>query len=196
MSKESRSRGRWVPKVECLEGRDLPAVVLFVTTTADSGAGSLRQAIGDANATSGPVEIRFTIPASGLNADVDSVIAGGDAAADVAVIRPTSALPSLTNPAGVWLDARTQTTLVGNTNPFGPEVVLDGSLAGAGVAGLTLVSSSNAVFGLNIQRFGGNGVTISGGDQNWIAGCFIGTNATGTAAAANGGHGVQMSGGA
>src|SRR5512132_218652 len=42
------------------------AATYTVTTTADSGAGSLRQAILDANANLGPDEIRFNIPAAGV----------------------------------------------------------------------------------------------------------------------------------
>ena len=44
----------------------LNAAIFTVTTTADSGAGSLRQAILDANANPGPDEIRFNIEANCL----------------------------------------------------------------------------------------------------------------------------------
>lgn len=184
-------------RVEPLEDRTLP-VVFLVTTTADSGPGSLRQAIDSANASFGADTIRFQLPTTVPNfLDVDSTLAGGDVAADVWVIKPLSALPPLTDSTGgTTIDGRTQTSFGGNTNPFGPEVVLDGSLAGAGVVGLSLLSNGNAVFGLNVQRFASNGITISGGDQNWVAASFVGANATGTAAAANGGHGVLMTAGA
>ena len=51
---------------------------------------------------------------------------GGDAAPDVWVIKPLSALPALSDASGgTTIDGRTQTTFGGDTNPFGPEVVLD-----------------------------------------------------------------------
>src|SRR5687768_18517027 len=58
------------PVLETLEQREAPAVNLFsVTNTLDAGAGSLRQAILDANATTndadGPDIIQFNIPGAG-----------------------------------------------------------------------------------------------------------------------------------
>src|SRR5262245_50386468 len=58
------------PRVEGLEDRTAPAV-FSVTTTADDGPGSLRQAIDDANGASGADTITFALPDSlkepGLN---------------------------------------------------------------------------------------------------------------------------------
>src|SRR3954447_14420811 len=67
---------------EPLEPRRLLAT-FTVTTTADAGPGSLRQAILDANGVSGADEIRFDVPGS------------ADA---VRTIRPVSPLPSVTDP--------------------------------------------------------------------------------------------------
>src|SRR6185436_8327810 len=64
------------------------ALVFTVTTTNDSGAGSLRQAILDANAASGPDSIYFNI-GSGPQ-----------------IIRPSSALPIITG--AVLIDGTTQ----------------------------------------------------------------------------------------
>src|SRR5689334_4929704 len=52
-----------------------------VVSTNDTGAGSLRQAIADANTSPGPDRIVFGIPGSGLQ-----------------VIRPATALPVITDP--------------------------------------------------------------------------------------------------
>src|SRR5688572_29511357 len=49
-----------------LLGSRLNAATFTVTTTTDSGAGSLRQAILDANANPGPDEIRFNISGAGV----------------------------------------------------------------------------------------------------------------------------------
>lgn len=171
----------------------------IVTNTNDSGPGSLRQVLLNANAAGGPVDITFNIPATDPNfVDVDAHLAGGDTDPDVFVIRPLSALPALNNPnGGITLDGWSQTAFSGNTNPFGPEIVLDGSLAGS-ASGLTIQSSNNQVFGLNVQRFSSNGIRISGAAAtgNWIAGNYIGTDASGTTAVGNSDNGVAIQGGA
>src|SRR5438105_4341300 len=73
--------------LEPLESRDAPAV-FTVTSAADAGAGSLRQAILDANARPGADTVRFQI-ASGPQ-----------------TISPLTALPDVTD--AVTLDATTQ----------------------------------------------------------------------------------------
>jgi len=192
---------------EPLEERRL-LTTLTVITTNDSGLGSLRQAILDTNATVGADTIQFAIPASDPNfVDVDSALAGGDAAADAFVIRPLSPLPALNDATGsTIIDGRTQANLTGNSNSFGPEIVLDGSLAGAGADGLQLSSNDNQVLGLNIQLFGNRGIVINAARNNWVAGNYIGTDATGTLDRGNGNNpgstagtfgqnGVQIRGG-
>ncbi|HEY4760201.1 MAG TPA: DUF4347 domain-containing protein, partial [Thermoguttaceae bacterium] len=67
-----------------------------VTTTADSGAGSLRQAISDANANAGLDSITFNIAGAGVH-----------------TISPTSALPTITSP--VAIDGYTQPGASANT---------------------------------------------------------------------------------
>src|SRR5262249_39946330 len=58
-----------------------------VTNTNDSGVGSLRQAILDSNATSGPDTIAFNIPATDPNCT----------AANVCTLAPLPALPAVTD---------------------------------------------------------------------------------------------------
>src|SRR5438552_11278231 len=65
----SPSRRRYRPALEPLEVRLAPAT-FTVLNTADTGAGSLRQAILDANATAnvgGPDQITFNIPGAGVH---------------------------------------------------------------------------------------------------------------------------------
>ncbi|MBW3539574.1 MAG: right-handed parallel beta-helix repeat-containing protein, partial [Planctomycetes bacterium] len=184
------------PAIERLETRCLLSV-FTVTNTADAGAGSLREAITNANNSLLTVNatIVFEIPATDPNyIDVDSSLVGGDPDPDVFVIEPAMALPAISK-AGTTIDGFTQATFGGDTNPFGPEIVLDGISAGTGAPGLKLASANNAVYGFNIQRFGSHGVFISGtaSSGNTVAGNYIGTDATGTLDRGNAGDGVSIS---
>ena len=169
-------RNTFRPGLESLESLLLPSV-FTVTTTADSGPGSLRQAILDANATQGPNTIAFAIGQGGTQ-----------------TIRPTSALPAITSP--VLLDGTTQPGFAG-----APLVVLDGSAAGPGTDGLTITAGQSTVRGLVVDDFhsdgsgGGNGLLLRG-SGDLIVGDYIGTDVTGTIAANNGGYGVLIAGGA
>ena len=96
----------------------LYAGVLIVNNVNDSGPGSLRQAIDDANQNPGPDSIVFNIPTSSPGFDGKAF-----------TIQPLSALSPLTD-ANTTIDGATQTAFTGDTNPSGPEVVLDGSQAG------------------------------------------------------------------
>src|SRR3712207_519418 len=66
--------------------------VITVTSSADSGPGSLRAAIVQANNTSGPVEIRFNLP-------------GYD---PIRKITLSSSLPLITNTGGVFINGYSQ----------------------------------------------------------------------------------------
>lgn len=146
-----------------------------VTTTADSGSGSLRWAIEQANANPGPDTIAF---------NVSTTDPGYDAATGMWTIRPASELPTLTDD-GTTIDGTTQAAFIGgDPNPYGPEVEINGSLAGGVVAGLTLASAGNTVRGLVINGFSGTAILVTGAD-NLIAGNYIGTDASGTTAVAN-----------
>jgi len=152
------------------------AATFIVTNTNDSGTGSLRQAILNANTNPGST-IAFAIPGLGAH-----------------TITPTSALPTVT--AAVVLDATTQPGYAGS-----PIVTLDGSLAGLGVNGLVISAGNSVVTGLVIRGFqaqflvgGGNGIVLMTGGGNTIRSNFIGTDRTGTQAAGNAGDGIQIFG--
>ena len=183
-------------RVERLEDRTLLAT-FAVTSTADSGPGSLREAILDANHAPGADQIEFNIPTSDPHfVDVDSQLPGGDPDADVFLIQPLSPLPELNDPSGgTTIDGRTQAQFVGReTNPVGPEIVLDGQRDH--LSGIRLFSDGNRVIGLNIQRFANDGVLIRTGSENVVEGNFLGTDPTGTIAAANFRNGVTIKDGA
>jgi hypothetical protein len=168
-----------------------------VTNTADSGLGSLRAAILAANSATEPVTITFRIPPSDPNfLDIDSDLPAGDPEPDAFFIRPLSPLPAISNPShGIKIEGTSQSIFGGDTNPVGPEIVLDGSLVGTG-DGIIIWSNHNELRGLNIQRFPGSGVAVANSANNLIAGNFIGTNALGSSPAPNGENGVVISGGA
>ena len=163
-------------RIEPLEVRTLLSTYT-VTNTADSGAGSLRQAITDANNNAGLDTIAFQIQAAGVQ-----------------TISPTSALPNITSP--VLIDGYTQSGSSVNTLAVGDNAVLqielNGTLAGSSNA-LTLNTNGNTIRGLVIDHWGQSGIYATGSSgSNTITGCFIGTNADGTAASGNSAEGIYF----
>jgi uncharacterized repeat protein (TIGR01451 family) len=147
-----------------------PASTFSVTNTNDSGLGSLRQAILDANSNPGADAISFNISGSGTQ-----------------TITPLSQLPLIT--AAVTIDGRTQ-----NPGSATPPIEVAGASAGAGINGLTLTGGNSTVRGLVINRFDSNGIELSG-SGDIIDGNFIGTSATGIGGQGNGATGVLINSG-
>src|SRR5262245_33990770 len=155
---------------------------LVVTNTNDSGPGSLRQAILDANAGSGPATITFNIPAA------DPGFAGG-----VFTIRPSSLLPVVRN--NTTIDGASQSGFGGDTNPNGPEVVINGGLLTSGT-GIEVSGDNNAVKGLVVNGFD-TGIAItrtfdSTSSNNEVSGNYIGTDASGSSAVPNRFDGISI----
>lgn len=125
----------------------------LVTNTADSGAGSLRQAILDANAAVGQANIVFNIPTSDPGYLADS---------GYWRIELATALPALTNPAGVVLDGKTQTDFAGDTSPGFPEIYLDAVDVVAGLPILQVTSSYNFIRGVFLTNLPGDAIAILG----------------------------------
>ena len=150
----------------------LAPFVFTVTNTNDSGPGSLRQAIIDANGMGGGT-INFNIAGSGVH-----------------TISPLSALPPITQ--HVVMDGYTQPGTSANTNPPTQPInavlliELNGTMAG-NVTGLT-INAESTVRGLVINSFQHDGIDVCA-DFNTIEGNFIGTNPAGTAALPNGSAG-------
>jgi parallel beta-helix repeat protein len=138
-----------------------------VSNTNDSGAGSLRQAILDSNATNSLDTITFQISGSGVH-----------------TITPLTPLPPLTDP--VVLDGTTQPGYAGQ-----PLVELNGASAGNN-AGLRVLAGGSTISGLVINRFGGSGIQVEGPGTNSILGNYIGTDPTGTINRGNGLEGVWL----
>lgn len=163
------------PQLEALEARAVPTGFV-VSNTADSGAGSLRQAILDANAAGGLDTITFNITGSGVQ-----------------TIQPLTALPTVTDP--VIINGYSQTGASANTLAVGSDAVfkieLDGSSSG-GATGLTITAGGSTVRGLVINRFA-TGILLSTSGGNTIAGNWIGTDVTGTLDRGNTAEGITLS---
>jgi hypothetical protein len=186
-----------VLSLERLEDRTVPTTFTVVNTL-DSGPGSLRQAILDANASAGANIINFNIPADdarhfyykddGVPGQVSlGQITNTTAAVDSAIadidpdhpqswwsIQPMTGLGSLGGQ--VTVDGTSQPGYAGT-----PNIELDGSLLstpGTGALGFSHASGC-AVRGLAINRFPGPAIGFSLIDHGVIQGNFIGTDISG-----------------
>jgi hypothetical protein len=151
-----------------------PATTFTVTNTDDSGPGSLRQAILDANANAGSDTIAFDIPGSGVHR-----------------ITPATALPQISE--AVVIDGYTQPGSGVNTDPDATNAVLlielDGTAAGG--VGLNIATNGGStVQGLVINGWSSAAIISSSG-PNTIRGNFFGTDPTGTFA--KGDRGMSLS---
>jgi hypothetical protein len=156
-----------------------------VTNFDDAGPGSLRQAILDVNAACAtepePCAVVFHLD-------------GPVPAVGWFTLRPRSPLP---NVAGTFtfIDGSSQTRHTGDTNAAGPELMLDGSLAGSG-HGLLLAASDVTVNDLAIGNFPGNGIEARTPLATRVLRTYSGVDPTGLNAAPNGSRGVLIEGGA
>jgi hypothetical protein len=151
------------------------ATTFSVISTDDSGPGTLRQAILDANANGGADTIAFAIPGTGVH-----------------TIAPTGSLPSITGPLVIDGYSQPGSQPNGNTPAQGG---LDGTLE-IEVSGQNLPPTQSEAFhpvdvdltlrGLVVNRFQWVAYVPGGASQDStlaIEGCYLGTDATGTQAA-------------
>ena len=143
----------------------LSAVTFLVTTNADNGPGSLRQAILDANATPGPDAIHFSI-GSGPK-----------------TIQLATALPTVTDT--VDIDGTTQP---GFSNRPVIEIVGFFTIP----RGLDIVSGSNVVRSLAIHSFASTKLHLGRGGGNLIIGNYLGLNLAGGFVANSGASGIAL----
>ena len=199
ISRRASSLGGFAALSLLLAAASASATTFTVTNTADTGAGSLRDALTLAqNCTGAPHTIAFNVPTGLLTAGV-------------AVITPASTLPPVTC-AGTTIDGTTQTTNQGNTNNVtlgtggtvgtgldgragtgdeatlpqlnGPEVEIVGSSLTSAI--LTLQADAVTVRGLSLHGGGdfsgvgtGSGnIDVQSGTDVQIVGNVIGASAT------------------
>ena len=139
-----------------------------VCQTSTASQCTLRAAIQQANASTGANTITFNITGAGPH-----------------TIRPTSALPKITDV--VIVNGASEPDFAGT-----PIIELDGSLAGAGVNGLTIEAGNSTIRGLVINRFSGDGVRLDINDNNIVAGNYLGTDVSGALDRGNLGSGILL----
>ena len=143
--------------------RPAQAATFTVKNTNDSGAGSLRQAIIEANTNPGPDTIAFNINTGNYNSLVGKWI-----------ITLSISLPCLSDSKTI-IDGTTQTTYQGDTNPYGPEVGITGLVSS--IFCVDSFSNANQILGLDIYGASGDGIRIiAGASGNIIKDNIIGTN--------------------
>lgn len=153
------------------------AATFTVINTGDSGPGSFRQALLDANTTVGLDTINFNISGGGVH-----------------TITLTSLLPNITSP--VFIDGYTQPGSSANTNAMnaGINAVLQIELTGTQVSLFFFTGSEGStVRGLVINGSSSDKI-LSWVSNLTVTGNFLGTNAAGTASASGlfGGFGVRI----
>ncbi len=148
-----------------------------VTTTADAGAGSLRQAILDANANPGADTIHFNIVGSGVQTTV-----------------LVTSLPTISD--AVTIDGYSQPGASANTNlpDQGSNAVILIELNGQGalLTALTIGAAGVQLRGLAVNRCSTAVRVTLGGTGAVIAGDFIGPDAAGIASPGNQQYGVVV----
>jgi hypothetical protein len=179
-----------------ISGVDFGYSFNVIVNANDSGQGSLRRVLNYANAMS-----NTGLAQSGLRVGIDHAVfmlADGTARAGltasyasqftsgVATIALLSSFPTISDP--IVLDATRQPGYAGV-----PVIELNGDGAGGGVSGLTITAGSSTVRGLVINRFTVDGISLSTGGNNTVAGNYVGTNAAGTAVSANTNAGIKVS---
>lgn len=163
------------PELAIVGGADV-SQSFVVTSTGDDGAGSLREAIHQANASPGLDGITFDVPGPGPH-----------------TIQPLSPLPVVTDP--VIIDGYAQPGATPNTQAQSAgsnavlRIELDGSAVGPAV-GLLIAGGHSTVRGLAIHGFQDGIVLVSA--ANRVQGTFIGTDVGGAGPAPNAGAGIVV----
>src|SRR5262249_14689591 len=131
------------------------AATFVVTNVNDSGLGTLRWAITNANDNAGSDTITFNLSGTGPFS-----------------IAPTNVLPNISDP--LIIDGTTQSGYAGK-----PRIELVGTNAGS-ASGLHLLAPNCVIRGLAINRFVNYGILIETYGTNTIEACFLGTGVYGT----------------
>ncbi len=148
-------------------------MTFVVTNTNDSGTGSLRQAIIDANSDNF-ASITFSIPGTGVQ-----------------IIELASSLPTITRP--LTIDGYTQPGAHPDSATIGTNTVLLIEISGQQVGGTGI--SINSIFPVEVRGLITNGFATDiflYGQNLVVAGCYLGTDASGSVAITRPGSGSAI----
>jgi parallel beta-helix repeat protein len=149
------------------------AATFAVINTNDTGAGSLRSAMLAARQQPTQDEIKFAIPGNGPH-----------------TITPVTTLPVITQPVAIRGYSQPGAAAATANDPAEPKIVIDAINVDRG---FEIAGDGIEIRGIVIQRAQSTGIFVEG-DENLVAGNFIGTDVSGTAALPNGGYGVDVMG--
>jgi len=151
----------------------------------DDGAGTLRDWL----------YFRKDFPDAQLNFRIPKTDASYDSAKGFFRIRLQTPMPELAQ-TGLVIDGATQTTFTGDTNPKGPEIMLDGTACGEFSFGLKLKGAGQVVRNIAIGNFKAAGIIVDGAPDVTIQKCYVGVEPDGTTLASNAWEGVSFVNGA
>ncbi len=164
--------GIWVSDVpEFSSSRDM-----LVINTNDSGEGSFRNAIDLANANFGADTIKFNIPKTDPNFD---------ATKGIWLIQPKTSYQNILD-SNTIIDGTSQRIFIEeDTNPEGPEIVIDGSNAETYADGILIQGNGTEIYELTINHFGGDGIKFYNTINGIVSGCYIGCDYSGMVSVGN-----------
>ncbi|MFA4966893.1 MAG: right-handed parallel beta-helix repeat-containing protein [Candidatus Margulisiibacteriota bacterium] len=164
----------------------IPASAATFTVTncasATTEGGALPWAVYQANGLTEPSIIDFNIPTieSGYTTQVG---------ASFWEIVPTDSLIIVKNK--IQIMGSTQSSNQGETNPYGPEIVIDASALPAGASALEISGCNDCTIeGLAITNSKSHGIHILSGNREHIYNCYLGVDAAGETKAGNAGDGI------
>ena len=143
------------------------SAIFTVTNNLDTGAGSLRDAISQANGSAGADVIEFNIPGAGVH-----------------TITLASALPVISEE--LFIDGSTEPGYAGQ-----PLIEVNGNGVIANILHIGATAPNTHISALIVNNSLTNGILINGANSK-ITACYIGTNSAGTAAVANVVSGIDI----
>jgi hypothetical protein len=142
---------------------------IMVTTTRDTGIGSLREAILQANQMPGLNLIHFAIPTDDP---------GYDEYSETFLITPQSSFDAISD--SLVINGRSQLVHLGlNEDQHRPLIEINGSNAGEFTPGISILVSNVTIHDLIITGFSGYGITLYNTEHVLISGCYLGVGADG-----------------